>query len=553
MKTIKVFTTVLFIIFVLISASVLLSEVMGHIPINHDHSSSICWGYAQGRAFGKSSGDSDCDPRTTYTDKINESYFPFVSGSSLTGIKPGDIVVFGQVRQGLQGHAAYVVYVPNPLVIDNIRVDQVPYKGGPEQTNVLLSTVKQSQGNPVGYHKGGGGATVNLTFENSFGNGYMYVTKDKFGNWRQKPSGWSGQFFVGDIVEFMAIDNQEYPPSYKQRFQNWEDDNNASNPRSITVSSSGTYKAVFLKEYNVTFQNTFLGASGGSIKVNGVTRSAPHTEKVLEINSVNFQAITNTINRIVYTFTHWSDDNTSSSRSFVPTDHSSFTAYFNAKPLPPANVQAGGNVGQYVQVTWQEHPHPNVTQYQIWRKVKKQNEGTVGPPVLLTTVNRGTTSYTDYSYIITDGYTHDLVWYDVRAYFSLNETYSDESWVAVYADGTIIPRIDTDETKKGFIVDDGIFVNSIKTYPNPFNPETTIEVHLIEESDVQLEIFDITGRKVKTLVSGRYSRGAYNFTWDGRDEGGKVLSSSVYLYRFYTLPVSGNVGYHKTGKVIFAK
>jgi hypothetical protein len=45
------------------------------------------------------------------------------------------------------------------------------------------------------------------------------------------------------------------------------------------------------------------------------------------------------------------------------------------------------------------------------------------PPQLLTTANHGTTSYTDHSCLVTAGYTHDLVWYDVRSYFSVSGVY----------------------------------------------------------------------------------------------------------------------------------
>ena len=102
------------------------SVAAGHIPIAHQHPydgapyNSICWGFAQGRAFGKDVGDPDCDPAKTYIDRINENSFSFVAGSALTGIKYGDIVVFGNApRNGLNGHAAFVISVPDPLTSQN--------------------------------------------------------------------------------------------------------------------------------------------------------------------------------------------------------------------------------------------------------------------------------------------------------------------------------------------------------------------------------------------------------------------------------------------------
>ncbi len=93
--------------------------------------SSICWGYAQGRAFGRYDGDQECNPAKTYVSQIDENNFPYVSGASLSGIELGDIVVFGTIRQGENGHAAFVVYIPpgfdgSEAAIRNIKVDQVP-------------------------------------------------------------------------------------------------------------------------------------------------------------------------------------------------------------------------------------------------------------------------------------------------------------------------------------------------------------------------------------------------------------------------------------------
>ncbi len=70
-----------------------------------------------------------------------------------------------------------------------------------------------------------------------------------------------------------------------------------------------------------------------------------------------------------------------------------------------------------------------------------------------------------------------------------------------------------------------------QNYPNPFNPETSITYSLPITSFVKLEIFDLLGRKIRTLVSGKQSPGKYSVRWDGRDEAGKVVSSGAYFYR----------------------
>jgi hypothetical protein len=73
-----------------------------------------------------------------------------------------------------------------------------------------------------------------------------------------------------------------------------------------------------------------------------------------------------------------------------------------------------------------------------------------------------------------------------------------------------------------------------QNFPNPFNPETTIKFAVPEDSDVAVQIFDITGRLVQTLVSSRLSAGVYEIKWNGRDQGGQEVGSGIYFYRLMT-------------------
>jgi hypothetical protein len=67
--------------------------------------------------------------------------------------------------------------------------------------------------------------------------------------------------------------------------------------------------------------------------------------------------------------------------------------------------------------------------------------------------------------------------------------------------------------------------------PNPFNPSTLIKYELPQQVEVKLVIFDLVGRRVRTLVDQRQQAGRYAITWDGRNEQGQVVSSGVYLYQ----------------------
>jgi hypothetical protein len=76
-------------------------------------------------------------------------------------------------------------------------------------------------------------------------------------------------------------------------------------------------------------------------------------------------------------------------------------------------------------------------------------------------------------------------------------------------------------------------------YPNPFQRGTSISFELREGRTASLEVFDITGRRVRDLLGRKtLSPGSHTVTWDGRDDAGRVVASGVYLYRLSAGPFS---------------
>jgi hypothetical protein len=71
-----------------------------------------------------------------------------------------------------------------------------------------------------------------------------------------------------------------------------------------------------------------------------------------------------------------------------------------------------------------------------------------------------------------------------------------------------------------------------QNYPNPFNASTVIPFEVAYQSHVQIEVYNILGRHINTLVDGDYAPGRYAADWDGTDGNGRSVATGVYFYRF---------------------
>ena len=72
---------------------------------------------------------------------------------------------------------------------------------------------------------------------------------------------------------------------------------------------------------------------------------------------------------------------------------------------------------------------------------------------------------------------------------------------------------------------------ALNSYPNPFNPSTTISFILPENSLVELNIYDMSGSKVKTIINSQIEKGKHSFAWNGDNSLEELVSSGVYFYR----------------------
>ncbi len=125
-------------------------------------------------------------------------------------------------------------------------------------------------------------------------------------------------------------------------------------------------------------------------------------------------------------------------------------------------------------------------------------------------------------YFIGDGNTISL--YLIRAYVSYKTTDNDE----------VIELLPASYTLE-------------QNYPNPFNPTTVISYSLSEMNNVQIKIYDVLGREVRSLLNEVKSAGKHSILWDGKDNFGNRVSSGTYFYQI----IAGN--FVQTRKMVMVK
>ncbi|MBU2444605.1 MAG: T9SS type A sorting domain-containing protein [Bacteroidetes bacterium] len=273
---------------------------------------------------------------------------------------------------------------------------------------------------------------------------------------------------------------------------------------------------------NVNFQNSFTGVgNGGTIRVNQTQYNSPTSNfPVVEQNQISAEAVDQTINGINYTFTQWSEaGSTNRSWTFNPNEHKTYTAYFSGTPQPPT-IAVTQTQNQPIRLTWTANPNSNVT-YIVHRDVYHKATGWTQSWQQIATLLSGSNSYTDCEYIYGWGTNSYYLYYKVEAYYTPENTSSMSNMIS------------TEGFQSGQLVKNSLNVPTeygITSFPNPFNPTTTLLYKLVDDSDVLLEIYDITGKLVDKLVNEQKQSGYHSVVWNTTNINGEKLSSGIYIY-----------------------
>ena len=373
------------------------------------------------------------------------------------------------------------------------------------------------------------GVQQTVFVENNFSSGNVSVNSSAYN------SGTSFNLSSGQSLNLAPIENQIDSQGYT-RIWNASGTNNSDwkvNNTSKTFSNNYTYYASstengamitagLRKICNITFSGPIYG--GSTYYNNGIV-------PVVEGNPVQVTATSRVSSDYMYqTFASWADNgSTQNPRSFTTYNNASFGINYNT--VKPDNgyrhLTINTTVGQPVLLNWWEHPNSGVTEYRIFRKVRPSG-GTTSAEVQIGTVARGTTTFTDYDYVISNVFYYQL-YYDVRAYYQPNGSTADPDFISTF--GQIAPSYNDGKKEMVSTAQEKPNEYLITNYPNPFNPTTTINYQLPENGFVTIKVYDVLGKEVATPVNENKSAGYYKVDFDA-----SKLTSGVYIY---TINVNG--------------
>ncbi len=190
---------------------------------------------------------------------------------------------------------------------------------------------------------------------------------------------------------------------------------------------------------------------------------------------------------------------------------------FNLTLCPtPSAVIASEGLGDRIEINWTFSGHSDFAGYNVYRGSWENGQYTK-----LNSQPISTTSFTDN--VVPDS---NVYWYYVTA------TYAGQGWTAESfasnRDSGSLARITGIDDKLAQIPTQ---FSLSQNYPNPFNPTTTISYGLPKTAKVKIDVFNLMGQKVRTLVNEQQGAGYKTIVWDGNDNSGNSVSSGVYFYR----------------------
>ncbi len=209
--------------------------------------------------------------------------------------------------------------------------------------------------------------------------------------------------------------------------------------------------------------------------------------------------------------------------------------YYDAVPSAPV-LSISGTMGDYPTLSWVDGGESDLDHF-VLKKTYTNDSGTMTSYI---NISAGTNQYMDTGIII-QRRGNTIAKYRVKSvdWIDQESPYSNQRstfglgpmWKEAIPESYALPG----------------------NYPNPFNPTTTLRYDLPEQSHVQLVIYDILGREVRTLLDSREVAGFKSVIWDGTDDTGISVSTGIYIYMLRAWSQESEKTYQKTRKMVLLR
>jgi hypothetical protein len=198
----------------------------------------------------------------------------------------------------------------------------------------------------------------------------------------------------------------------------------------------------------------------------------------------------------------------------------------NLSPSVPAGLTVVREGDNGALVTWEQNGEPDLSHYELYRDVN---------PIFDVTETTMISTQID-TFFIDESLVNDITYY----YRLIAKDYHGNLSDATESASILIVDVDGNSTLP-------LSFTLSQNVPNPFNPSTTINYELPEDSDVSLIIYDVRGNLVEILESGTRGVGSHSVTWNGTASDGRLISTGIYFARM----VAGD--YNQVIKMLYLK
>jgi hypothetical protein len=187
----------------------------------------------------------------------------------------------------------------------------------------------------------------------------------------------------------------------------------------------------------------------------------------------------------------------------LPVELSAFTATINAS--------------NYVQLLWATQSETNVMGFKIYRNDESNLSNALDMNILIPATN--TSQMQTYLWVDQEPLTPATYYYWLE---SLDFDGSNEFFGPI--------TLNIEGTESG-IPSVPAITGIYKAFPNPFNPHTNVIYGMDKNSHVQIEVFNVRGQRIRTLLDATVNKGWHTMQWNGKDQNGNNLPSGVYYLR----------------------